>query len=167
MKHREQEVGLSYRRGLWGPKNLEMCRPLLTFSQVAAHGLALGQAKHQPRNSNTRCEEGCWQEPTSPEPDAEVVPVRYPMTWEVEEMNKWLAVFLGPLFLSSGGKGARSHYQLEGQDVRGQRALDGGAGIMGLVILQVEMCPALVGSIVGTLESLCGPQLISVAGLGG
>lgn len=42
----------------------------------------------------------------------------------------------------------------------------GGGGVMSLVILQVEMCPAPVGSIVGTLESLCGPQLISAAGLG-
>lgn len=65
MKHQEQEVGLSYR---WGLKNLEMCLPLLAFSQVAADGLALGQAKDQPRNSNTRSEEGHWQEPTSPEP---------------------------------------------------------------------------------------------------
>lgn len=79
-------------------------------------------------------------------------------------MNKWLAVFLGPLFLSSGGKGARSHYAGR---ARCQRTADTGwgAGVMGLVILQVEMCPALVGSIVGTLESLCGPQLISAAGL--
>lgn len=62
-------------------------------------------------------------------------------------------------FVSSGGKRARSSYQLEGQDARGQGGWQGGAGVVHLVAgLQAEMRPALEGSAVGAPDSLWVPS---------
>lgn len=62
-------------------------------------------------------------------------------------------------FVSSGGKRARSSYQLEGQDARGQGGWGGEAGVVHLVAgLQAEMRAALEGRSVGAPDSLWVPS---------